>query len=57
MLALATAGFDVSFWAWALLAPLAPTLRKELDLTSAGFNNPADPVVAPIEPIDFTPVG
>ncbi|MBC9717378.1 MFS transporter [Streptomyces sp. TRM66268-LWL] len=34
MLALATAGFTVTFWAWALLSPLGSTLRKELDLTS-----------------------
>ncbi|MFF3459563.1 nitrate/nitrite transporter [Streptomyces sp. NPDC002730] len=34
MLALATAGFMLCFWAWALLAPLGPTLRDELDLTS-----------------------
>lgn len=34
MLALATGGFAVTFWAWALLAPLAATLRQELLLTS-----------------------
>ncbi|TQE36189.1 MFS transporter [Streptomyces ipomoeae] len=34
MLALATAGFMLCFWAWALLAPLGPTLREDLDLTS-----------------------
>ncbi|MCJ1676212.1 MFS transporter [Streptomyces sp. APSN-46.1] len=34
MLALATVGFTISFWAWALLAPLGPTLRQELNLTS-----------------------
>ncbi|MGW0748140.1 MFS transporter [Streptomyces sp. NPDC002587] len=34
MLALATAGFLLCFWAWALLAPLGPTLRDDLDLTS-----------------------
>ncbi|MDI2125464.1 MFS transporter [Yinghuangia seranimata] len=34
MLALATAGFTVGFWAWALLAPLGPALRKDLGLTS-----------------------
>lgn len=33
MLALATLGFLVAFWAWSLLAPLAPALRQELDLT------------------------
>lgn len=35
MLALATVGFTISFWAWALLPPLAETLRQELELTSA----------------------
>lgn len=34
MLALATIGFAVSFWAWALLSPLGATLRDELALTS-----------------------
>lgn len=34
MLTLATVGFTLGFWAWALLAPLGPSLRKELDLTS-----------------------
>ncbi|MFF0745531.1 nitrate/nitrite transporter [Streptomyces sp. NPDC004111] len=34
MLVLATAGFAICFWAWALLSPLGPTLRTELSLTS-----------------------
>lgn len=34
MLMLATIGFAVSFWAWALLSPLGPTLRSELSLTT-----------------------
>ncbi|MFB7256226.1 MFS transporter [Streptomyces nojiriensis] len=34
MLAVATVGFLLCFWAWALLAPLGPTLRDELRLTS-----------------------
>jgi NNP family nitrate/nitrite transporter-like MFS transporter len=34
MLALATAGFMVGFWAWALLGPLGPTLREDLGLSS-----------------------
>jgi MFS transporter, NNP family, nitrate/nitrite transporter len=34
MLALATIGFAVNFWAWALLSPLAPGLKETLDLTS-----------------------
>src|SRR6185436_11451016 len=34
MLALATVGYLVSAWAWALLAPLAPALREILGLTA-----------------------
>ena len=34
MLALATAGFLLNFWAWALLSPLGASLRDELGLTS-----------------------
>jgi NNP family nitrate/nitrite transporter-like MFS transporter len=34
MLALASAGFFVNFWAWALLSPLGPTLKEELGLSS-----------------------
>ncbi|GAA0706521.1 NarK/NasA family nitrate transporter [Dactylosporangium roseum] len=34
MLAVATLGFAVNFWAWALLSPLAPRLRDALDLSS-----------------------
>lgn len=34
MLVLATVGFALCFWAWALLSPLAVTLREELGLTS-----------------------
>ncbi|MBQ0827097.1 MFS transporter [Streptomyces sp. RG38] len=34
MLALATAGFAVNFWAWALLSPLGPRFKDSLDLTS-----------------------
>jgi NNP family nitrate/nitrite transporter-like MFS transporter len=34
MLALATAGFMLTFWAWALLGPLGPALRDSLDLTA-----------------------
>lgn len=33
MLALATAGFAVNFWAWALLSPLATRFQAALDLT------------------------
>jgi NNP family nitrate/nitrite transporter-like MFS transporter len=34
MLALATVGFAVTFWAWALLSPLSAALRQELSLTT-----------------------
>jgi len=34
MLVLATAGFAVNFWAWALLSPLAPKLKDTLQLTA-----------------------
>ncbi|UTT65865.1 MFS transporter [Janibacter sp. CX7] len=34
MLLLATIGFALCFWAWALLSPLAVTLREELGLSS-----------------------
>jgi MFS transporter, NNP family, nitrate/nitrite transporter len=33
MLILATVGFAVNFWAWALLSPLAPTLKESLQLS------------------------
>jgi NNP family nitrate/nitrite transporter-like MFS transporter len=32
--ALSTAGFAVTFWAWALLSPLGASLREELSLTA-----------------------
>ncbi|GGV40566.1 MFS transporter [Streptomyces griseoflavus] len=34
MLTLATVGFAVNFWAWALLSPLAPRLQDSLGLSS-----------------------
>ncbi|MGW3355476.1 nitrate/nitrite transporter [Streptomyces bungoensis] len=34
MLALATVGFAVNFWAWALLSPLGPRFKDTLGLTS-----------------------
>ncbi|MGC0400433.1 NNP family nitrate/nitrite transporter-like MFS transporter [Streptomyces sp. SAI-126] len=34
MLALATIGFAVNFWAWALLSPLGPRFKDGLDLSS-----------------------
>lgn len=34
MLGLATVGFAITFWAWALLSPLGAALREELSLTS-----------------------
>jgi NNP family nitrate/nitrite transporter-like MFS transporter len=35
MLALATIGFAVNFWAWALLSPLGPRLKELLDLSGS----------------------
>ncbi len=34
MLSLATVGFAVNFWAWALLSPLGPRFKDSLDLSS-----------------------
>lgn len=34
MLALATLGFAVNFWAWALLSPLGPRFKDSLELSS-----------------------
>jgi MFS transporter, NNP family, nitrate/nitrite transporter len=34
MLGLATVGFAVNFWAWALLSPLGPRFKDSLDLSS-----------------------
>ncbi|MBO0878468.1 MAG: MFS transporter, partial [Pseudonocardia sp.] len=34
MLGLATLGFALSFWAWALLSPLGDSLREQLGLTA-----------------------
>ncbi|WP_083737391.1 MFS transporter [Amycolatopsis keratiniphila] len=34
MLAIATAGFAVNFWAWALLSPLGPLFKEDLGLSS-----------------------
>ncbi|GAB3490065.1 NarK/NasA family nitrate transporter [Amycolatopsis cihanbeyliensis] len=34
MLALATLGFALNFWAWALLSPLAPRFQEELGLSA-----------------------
>ena len=35
MLALATVGFAINFWAWALLSPLAPRFKDLLDLSGS----------------------
>ncbi|MFE3450444.1 MFS transporter [Nonomuraea sp. NPDC059194] len=35
MLALATVGFAVNFWAWALLSPLGPRFKELLDLSAS----------------------
>jgi hypothetical protein len=34
MLATATVGFAITFWAWALLSPLGPKLKDSLHLSS-----------------------
>src|SRR5689334_15373835 len=34
MLAVATLGFAVNFWAWALLSPLGPRFKETLHLTA-----------------------
>ena len=34
MLAVATVGFAINFWAWALVSPLGPKLKDSLHLTS-----------------------
>ena len=34
ILTLATVGFALNFWAWALLSPLGPKLKDSLHLTS-----------------------
>lgn len=34
MLGLATTGFALNFWAWALLGPLGPELKEQLDLST-----------------------
>lgn len=34
MLGLATVGFALNFWAWALLSPLGPRLRDMLELSA-----------------------
>src|SRR3954465_1229625 len=34
MLAMATAGFAINFWAWALLSPLGPKLKESLHLSA-----------------------
>jgi MFS transporter, NNP family, nitrate/nitrite transporter len=34
MLTMATVGFALNFWAWALLSPLAPSLKDSLNLTA-----------------------
>src|SRR4051794_13518573 len=34
MLTMATVGFGLNFWAWALLSPLGPRLKESLHLSS-----------------------
>ena len=35
MLVLATVGFAINFWAWALLSPLGPRFKDALHLSAA----------------------
>ena len=42
MLALATVGFAVNFWAWALLSPLGPLFREQGTLCLLYTSDAAD---------------
>ena len=44
MLALATIGFAVNFWAWALISPLGPMFRDTGSLGELGESDVALPV-------------
>jgi NNP family nitrate/nitrite transporter-like MFS transporter len=48
MLAIATAGFAVNFWAWALLSPLGPLFRTEGTLGSLSESDVALLVAVPV---------
>jgi NNP family nitrate/nitrite transporter-like MFS transporter len=48
MLALATAGFAVNFWAWALISPLGPLFRQQGTLGSLSESDVALMVAVPV---------
>jgi NNP family nitrate/nitrite transporter-like MFS transporter len=48
MLALATIGFAVNFWAWALISPLGPLFRKNGDLGPLSESDVALMVAVPV---------
>jgi NNP family nitrate/nitrite transporter-like MFS transporter len=48
MLALATIGFAVNFWAWALISPLGPLFRDQGGLGSLGESDVALMVAVPV---------
>ena len=53
MLALATVGFAVNFWAWALLSPLGPRFKDSLHLSS--FQQSLLVAVPVVQPSDIRP--
>lgn len=48
MLAMATIGFAVNFWAWALISPLGPLFRKNGDLGTLSESDVALMVAVPV---------
>src|SRR4051794_39141938 len=48
MLAMATVGFAVNFWAWALISPLGPLFRKNGDLGTLSESDVALMVAVPV---------
>ena len=48
MLAMATLGFAVNFWAWALISPLGPLFRKNGDLGTLSESDVALMVAVPV---------
>ena len=50
MLAVATVGFAVNFWAWALISPLGPLFRQQGTLGSLSESDVALMVAVPAMP-------
>jgi NNP family nitrate/nitrite transporter-like MFS transporter len=48
MLALATIGFAVNFWAWALISPLGPLFRQQGTLGTLSESDVALMVAVPV---------